>query len=157
MRALLVIILVGLSFTAVAAGSLYVQSDKAKLSAAPSFGAASVATLKKGDELAVIQAQNGWYRVHAHGKTGWIPRLLVSKHKPISRISVLSGEKDSVKPTARRRASNVTTAGAARGLVNDDRRRANPDGAADYEAVQSMESDTIPQKDVEAFGKTLGQ
>jgi uncharacterized protein YgiM (DUF1202 family) len=157
MRMLLVIFLFGLSFTAAAAGTLYVQSDKAKLSAAPSFGAASIAALKKGDELAVIQAQNGWYRVRTDGKTGWIPRLLVSQHKPIRRISVISGEKDSVKTSARRRASNVTTAGAARGLVNDDRRRANPNGAADYEAVQSMESETIPQKDVEAFGKTLGQ
>jgi len=157
MRTLLVIILFGLSITAASADSLYVQSDKARLTAAPSFGAAKVATLKKGDELTVTQEQNDWYRVDINGNTGWIPRLLVSPHKPMSRISVLTGEKDSVKKSARRRASNVTTAGAARGLANDDRRRSSQDEAADYAAVKSMESATIPQKEVEKFGKTLAQ
>jgi hypothetical protein len=157
MRTLLVIFLLGLSITAASADNLYVQSDKAMLTATPSFTAAKIATLKKGDELTVIQEQNGWYHVRIEGESGWIPRLLVSPHKPMSRISVLSAEKDSVKKSARRRASNVTTAGAARGLANDDRRRVNQNETADYAAVKSMESLSIPQKDVEAFGETLAK
>ena len=155
MRALLMICLLGLSITAVAGTTLYVQSDKAALSASPAFDAPQLATLTKGDELAVIEKQADWYRVRAGGKTGWIPQLLVSTHKPMSRTSILSGEENSVKTSARRRASNVTTAGAARGLANEDRRRANGEETADYAAVKSMESDDIPQKYIDAFGRTL--
>lgn len=157
MRTLLMTFLLCLSFTAGAGPTLYLQSDSAKLTAAPSFGAAAIMSLKKGDELAVIEERDGWYRVRIDGKTGWIPRLLVSPHKPINRISVLSDRKASVKASARRRASNVTTAGAARGLANDDRHRVNQNDTADYEAVRAMESENIPPQDVETFGNTLGQ
>lgn len=155
MRTFLVIFLLGLTVSATAAPTLYVQSEKAKLTVAPSFNSAALISLKKGDELVVVQKQNGWYRVHVAGQTGWIPRLLVSPHKPLNRVTVLSNDKDSVKTSARRRASNVTTAGAARGLADDDRRRANRDETADYQAVRTMESETIPRRDVAAFGKTL--
>lgn len=69
-----------------------------------------------------------------------MPKLLLADQPPMNKISVFTGNEGSLKHRARTRASNVTTAGAARGLSADDRRRAGEEKGFNFSAVDRMEA-----------------
>jgi len=137
----------------VAAGSdvLYVQSSKAKIMKSPSFKSKVVVTAKKGQELTVVKKKGRWYEVKVDGKTGWVSGLLVSSSKPIEKVSVFAKADKDISKSARRRASVMTTAAAARGLAEDDRRRLGAETKMDYAAIEKVDAITISEKEVDAF------
>ena len=141
--------------SALAQSTVFVQSRAANITESPNFGATVKAELVRGQQLEVLSTEGAWYRVRWDGHEGWIPKLLVAGHVPMQRATVVTGEEISVKDSARRRASNMTTAGAARGLAGEDRRRTSQDNAADYEAVLEMESYSLEESDVDSFAKVL--
>ena len=130
--------------TAVAAGTAYVHSLKAPLLAAPQFGAKTVDTLKRGDKLVVTESRAHWYQVRADGHTGWVATLLVGEQPPVQRRSYITGNGPEIRKNARRRASAVTTAGAARGLADTSRARLNGDQASDYTSLAVVEAYKTP-------------
>ena len=137
----------------VAAGSdvLYVQSSKAKIMKSPSFKAKVVVTAKKGTELQVIKKKGSWYEVRVNGNTGWVYRLLVSKSQPINKVSVFAKADRDISSKARRRASVMTTAAAARGLAEDDRRRLGAETKIDYAALERVEAISVTETEVDTF------
>ena len=137
----------------VAAGSsvLYVQSSKAKIMKSPSFRSKVVMTAKKGQELEVVKKKGSWYEVKVDGKTGWVSRLLVSSSKPLDKVSVFAKADKDISKSARRRASVMTTAAAARGLAEDDRRRLGAETKMDYAAIERVEATSVTEAEVDSF------
>lgn len=131
--------------------TLYVQSTRAKLLERPAFGAPVAAAAEKGDALALLETRGRWVKVRLGDRSGWLSAYLVGKHPPVDKASVLTDDKTAIGENARRRASAVTTAGAARGLAADDRARSSNRNAADYRAVEKMEGLELKQQEVEHF------
>lgn len=150
---LIVLTATGLPVTA-AAETVYVQSIRAQLKAAPVFGSPEVARAERGDALAVIVKNPGWYKVSLRQKEGWISTLLVSARPPLSKVSILVAAPN-LGALARRRASSITTTAAARGLAEEDRRRANRAGALGYADLATLESLAVSDNEALAFHAAL--
>ena len=142
----------------VSAGSnvLYVQSSKAKIMKSPSFKSKVVTTAKRGHKLTVVSKKGRWYEVKSGSKTGWVSRLLVSKRPPLKKVSVFAkANKRIISRKARRRASVMTTAAAARGLAEDDRRRLGAETKNDYAALERVEAINVTEAEVESFADSV--
>ena len=143
--------LVSVSLCAAAADTLFVQSAKATIFAAPKFGQAEVAQLMKGTELTALEKNGTWYKVQYQEKVGWISALVIGNHPPMDKVTVLTGDEQNIKTVARRRSSGATTAGATRGLAADDRSREN-DLAGNFRALRKLEGMTaVESTELEAF------
>ncbi len=133
---------------------LYVQSSKAKLMAQPKFSAEVIGTLQQGAVLEQVQHEKRWVQVIEGTHTGWVSSFLLSKQPPLKKISVLENrEAQNLEESARRRASAVTTAGAARGLSADDRKRANAHNKADFLALERVEDFQVTTAEVKSFAQ----
>ncbi len=142
----------------VCAETLYVQSVKAKVLSAPSFKADQVLELSKGDAVELIEQKGAWYQVSHSEHQGWVSRLLVAPHPPRSKVSYISGEDaETIDKGARVRASKVATAGAARGLSADERRRASTETVADFFALHRMETLSVENSEVMTFMQGVKQ
>lgn len=148
-RAVLLVCLLSAG-TRAGAETLFVQSLKADLLAEPRFGAPVVATVPKGTELDLLETGQGWHRAGVDGKAGWVPRLLVADHPPLQRASLLTGNEETLEGGARRRASAVTTAGAARGLTAEDRGRVGAEDV-DYRALARLEALVVDDQEAVRF------
>lgn len=137
----------------IAAGSqtLYVQSYKAKIMKSPSFKAKVVATAQKGTELTVLSKKGRWYKVSIKGKKGWVSGLLVSQTPPMKKVSVFAKADKDISAKARRRASVMTTAAAARGLAEDGRKRLGAETRVDYAAMEKINAISVSESEVDAF------
>lgn len=146
-------LLLGFAWQVAGAETLYIQNGKAALLAEPAFNGARVAAVQKGDEVEVLEKRGGWYQVKLGEQTGWMPKLMLSTRPPLKKVTVFSGEESGelLKQKARRRASNATTAGAARGLTEDARQRASRSGEANYFALQKVEAIEINEQEAFAF------
>jgi hypothetical protein len=150
--AYLVIISLVLAGLAHAEEFVYVRSLKADLYAEPAFSARHVAAFPKGVELVKLEDRDRWFLVRNREVTGWVAKLLVSATPPRERDSAIK-EDSQIGGNARRRASAVATAGAARGLAADDRRRLSQDNVADFSALATMESLSLADAEVIDFLK----
>lgn len=141
-----------LAVTLVQAESVYyVQSINATVRSDPSFGAKVIAKVAKGQSLTQISREGSWIKVKVEGKEGYISSLLVSKQPPLEKQTVIKAEDDEIKPTARRRASSFTSAAAARGLTDEERKREGIEEGPDYKAVTKMESVKVTPEEVKQF------
>jgi uncharacterized protein YgiM (DUF1202 family) len=138
---------------ALAADAVYVQSAKAKIMGEPSFKSKEVGTARKGDKLAVAEKGDGWLKVSAGGMTGWVNKLVVSDSPPMDKVSVITEESADIGGQSRKRASAQTSAAAARGLSDTERKRLTDEGKADYRALTEMEkiAGGVSERDVESF------
>lgn len=136
---------------------VYVRSLKAAVYEEPSFAARQVATFAKGAEMVKLGEEKRWYRVQYREVTGWVAELLVSARPPTARQGAIKADTE-IGTSARRRASAVATAGAARGLAADDRRRLSGDNTTDYHSLAYMEGiDPSEDEVVEFLRKGLGR
>ncbi|MFO7605398.1 MAG: SH3 domain-containing protein [Desulfurivibrionaceae bacterium] len=129
---------------------IYVRGLKADVYAEPSFAARQLATFAKGDEMVKLAGGNRWYKVRYGEVTGWVAKLLVSAQPARAGKGVIKAD-TGIGASARRRASAVATAGAARGLAADDRRRLSADNTTDYSALSYMEGINPPEAVVIEF------
>jgi len=120
------------------AESLYVQSNKARILSEPAFNAPILLTVEKGTELKLLESQKRWAKVQWGDSEGWVSTLLVKRDPPIEKISVIGSDEVTIEGTTRRRASEVATAGATRGL--NDSEDISGDLFSDYEELNMMES-----------------
>lgn len=131
---------------------VYIRSLKADLFAEPAFGAGNLASVPKGTRLVKLKEQGKWWLLQYRDVAGWVPGLLVSTSPPRDRPRAISDDPNAG-TNARRRASAVATAGAARGLAADDRRRQSQDNTTDYSSLVSMESIELADAEVIDFLK----
>lgn len=143
----------GLSSTALAE-TVYVQSIRAHIKAAPVFGSAEIARAQRGDALQVLAKNPGWYKVSLGRQEGWVSSLLVSPRQPLSKVSILVVA-PSLGTYARRRASSITTTAAARGLAADDRRRASRAGALGYADLAKLDDFLVSDAEALSFHAAL--
>ena len=150
MRCLIAVLLLTLAAPA-AAASVYVQARQAELRAEPGFDQPVVSELERGTELTRVAERGRWLQVRTASAEGWIFRFLVADHAPVKKQSVLGESGETIGDDARRRASQVTTAGAARGLTARERRRLSRAGGADYQALERLEALAISEREVRRF------
>jgi uncharacterized protein YgiM (DUF1202 family) len=129
----------------------YVQSVKAKVMSGPSFKSGIVSEVSKGQKLSSSGREGSWVKVRISEKDGYVSSLLVSTHPPFEKPGVIKGEDAEIKQGVRRRASSYTSAAAARGLAQDDRRRLSKEEAIDYESLEKMESFTLGPEEITRF------
>ena len=143
---------IALSFVAALAqaADYYVQSIKAPILSAPSFGSSKVAEVAKGSVLKELESKGGWYRVSYKDKTGWVSRLLIGPRPPAARVSVLEGTSENLETGARKRASAFTTAAAARGF-SEDRSRVSDKYMVNFRGVERMEKVKVNDDDAMTF------
>lgn len=132
----------------------YVQSVNANVRSDPSFGSKVIAKVAKGQTLTSISKEGSWIKVKVDGKEGYISSLLVSTHPPIEKQTVIKAEDEEVKPGARRRASSFTSAAAARGLTDEEKKREGVEETGDYKALDKMESLKVTPAEVTKFKET---
>lgn len=128
---------------------MYVQSFKVKVQVEPSFKAMSVFYVKKGDRLQVLEKRGRWVMVSNGKKSGWMLKFMLATHAPVRRVSALSSNQ--IIGNVRRRASAVTTAGAARGLTADQRGRVGHKNRANYFDLDKLEQLGVKDKEVYQF------
>jgi uncharacterized protein YgiM (DUF1202 family) len=129
----------------------YVQSVKAKILAAPSFGSREIAEVGKGQKLTLKVAEGSWIKVIYGGKEGYVSSLLVSTHPPLRKRGFIKADDAEIKQGVRRRSSSFASAAAARGLTREDRMRADTEDHVDYSALGKMESLSFSDDEVTRF------
>jgi uncharacterized protein YgiM (DUF1202 family) len=130
---------------------VYVKSLKAKVMKEPSFKGAPLFTAEKGQKLSVVQKKGRWFNVSLDGKSGWVSSLLVGNQPPIEKVRIITGAGQDLSKDARRRASVATSAAAARGLTEDDRRRLGQKDAVNYHALNDVEAIVITESELAEF------
>ncbi len=137
-------LLAGLACLVLGAGTirlpdkLYVQSLQASLLSEPRTDAGQLATASRGDRLEPIAKKGRWYRVRVGSIEAWVHELLVGNAAPMSRVSIL-GDDVELGDNARRRASEITSAAASRGLTEAARENLGGTHSADYDALSWLE------------------
>ncbi|GGX58027.1 SH3 domain-containing protein [Saccharospirillum salsuginis] len=116
------------------ADEVFVLSEVAPVLDAPRFNATTLAEPPKGTALTILTNENNWLQVDYHGQTGWVSRWLVGTEPPQAKVTHLEGELDA--DEVRLRASEVTTAGAIRGLSEGETEFG---GGTDYAELERME------------------
>ena len=116
------------------ADDVFVLSEVAPVLDAPRFNAATLAEPSKGTALTLLTDENNWLQVDYLGQTGWVSRWLVGTEPPQEKVTHLDGELNA--DEVRLRASEVTTAGAIRGLSEGETEFG---GGTDYAELERME------------------
>lgn len=129
-------------------GTLFVQSQGAALMEQPAFGGEPLDRLERGAEVTVLEATDNWYRITIEEHEGWLPALILRETPPTRRASHLDDAAE-MDAGARRRASAVTTAGAVRGVEEDERLLDDPD--LNIEALHRLEAMSVPADEALEF------
>jgi len=129
----------------------YVQSVKAKVMSAMSFKSQVIAEVSKGSKLVSTGKEGSWIKVRYENTIGYVPALVLSSRPPLNKAGMIKGEETEIKQGVRRRASSYTSAAAARGLTQDDRKRLNKDEKADYESLEKVEAFKLSADDINRF------
>lgn len=138
--------------TALYAQSIYyVQSVKAKVMSGASFKAQVLGEVGKGFKFDASGGEGSWVKVRFKDRVGYVSSLVVSTHPPLSKPEVIRAGEDDIKQGVRRRASSYTSAAAARGLAQDDRRRLSGEEKADYVSLDTMESFKLTSEEISRF------
>ncbi len=135
----------------------YVQSVKARVMSGASFKSPVLGEVGKGFKFASKGKEGNWVKVRYKDREGYVSSLVLSAHPPLPRAGIIRAEDSEIKQGVRRRASSYTSAAAARGLAQDDRRRLSKEERADYDALDKMESFKVSPDEVARFmeGDTL--
>ena len=136
--------------------TLYVQSRTADLRTGPGFQHAAIASLKRGDAVVVVERKGDWYHVSHNGSSGYLYRLGLAARPAAAESTVFSDDAPSIRPMARRRASGMTSAAAARGLTGEGTDGLKEMSQAEYEKIEKLEnlSESILDDEIERFRKT---
>ena len=149
-----VLFVLALPWVAAGAGrTLYVRSAVMPVKAGAAFDSETLETLHRGDAVKAVGREGDWFRIERRGRTGYVHRLGVSDRAPAGEPGVFTGDTPSVTPSARRRASAMTSAAAARGLTGDSASSLSDPTPANYRALEEIESvaGKITEQDVEHF------
>jgi hypothetical protein len=144
--------LLGLSFAW--ADVVYVHSTQARILSTPAFNADVLSTVEQGSELLLLEQNKRWVKIQFQETQGWVSTLLVKSEPPIEKVRVIGSEDLTIEGTTRRRASEVATAGATRGL-NDSEDATSTGLLSDYPALFEMESIDIEANEIDSFAEKI--
>lgn len=141
MNRIILMLVIITAFTAVsaAADKRFVNSRKAPLWNSPSFQAAQINVLTRGQVIFVDEQKSGWCRVHYNNQQGWMLNLMLTSRPPVDPTPASRQAVETMARRARRRPSAFAGTAAARGL-KDKRRRFSDQLKLDYQALAKMES-----------------
>jgi hypothetical protein len=145
------IVMILCSALAYAENVMYVQSMKAKVMSQPSFKAKIIGEAGKGTQMTALGRSGNWVKVKYASTEGYVAALLLSAQPPLQKLGLIKADEGEISHGVRRRASTYTSAAAARGLVQDDRRRVSRDEKSDMGAVLKLEAITIRENEVLKF------
>ncbi len=129
----------------------YVQSMKAKVMSATSFKSLVLGEVGKGFKFISSGKYGSWVKVRFKDRDGYVSSLVLSTHPPLDKIGVIKADDSEIKQGVRRRASSYTSAAAARGLAQDDRRRLSKEEKADYDSLEKIESFKLDPAEITRF------
>lgn len=147
----LLALLLPLGMTTALAETMFIQSKQAKLLSAPNFKSKPIMTLEKATQVEVINKKGRWTEIEFNTERGWVSSFILSKSPPLNRVTILKGDNVDLSKSARKRASAVTTAGAARGLAANDRMRNSDLQQTDYKALEMVEKLSVTDEEVDEF------
>ena len=151
MLSIILMSVISFAAAAFAHGDYFVQSAKAKVMSAASFKSLVVGEVVKGHKFASLGKQGTWVKVKYEGKEGYVSALLLATHPPFEKVGIIKGDESDIKQDVRRRASSYTSAAAARGLAQDDRRRLSKEEKVDYESLDKVESFKVTSEELSRF------
>jgi len=140
-----------LAVTTAYAETMYIQSKQAKLLSEPNFKSQSITTLEKAVAVEVISKKGRWSEIKFAGEQGWVSSFILAPKPPLNKVTILKGENIDLSKSARKRASAVTTAGAARGLAADERMRNSELQKTDYQALEKVEEMSVTDREIKQF------
>ncbi len=129
----------------------YVQSVRAKVMSGTSFKSPVLGEVDKGFKFISTGRQGSWVKVRFKDRDGYVSSLVLATHPPLPKAGVIRAEDAEIKQGVRRRASSYTSAAAARGLAQDDRRRLGKEEKADYDALDKIESFKLSPEEITRF------
>ncbi len=152
-RVFLMVTLLILPAKIVLAKDLFVQSAKAKIMSEPSFKAQVIDTVNRGDKLEQMEAKDGWIKIKTKSGSGWVNSLGVADSAPLDKVTVVAADVAELQEKSRKRSSAITSAAAARGLSDAERKRMSEAGQADYRAMKHLEelAGNISDRDIREF------
>ncbi len=121
------------------ATTLYIKGLSISVLAEPKNGAPVIEKLERGATVSKINEHGFWTQIKTGKGAGWVPKLTLANTPPAEQENLFDKKVD-ISSSARKRASNFTSAGAARGLneSSEDFDKANL--KADFKALKKMES-----------------
>ncbi|HLE12740.1 MAG: hypothetical protein A2504_09690 [Bdellovibrionales bacterium RIFOXYD12_FULL_39_22] len=133
-------------------GPRYVKGLSVSLLAEPKNGSTVVNKLERGAAVTQETEQGFWAKIVTPQGTGWVPKLTLSASPPAAQESLMDKKVD-ISSNARKRASNFTSAGSARGLNESKADFDKANLKADFAALKKMESFYVsPQKALRLLG-----
>lgn len=144
-------IALGIASSAFAQNEYYVQSMKAKVMSAATFKSSVLGEVSKGIKLISTGREGSWIKVKFNNKDGYVPSLLLAGHPPYAKTGVIKETDADIKQGVRRRASSYTSAAAARGLTQDERKRMSTEEKTDYEALEKIEAFQVRPDELARF------
>ncbi len=155
---MLLVVLLVFPHALFAAESVFVQSVKAKIMGEPNFKSKELGVAQKGDKLAVTEKGDGWVKVTAGSVSGWVNKLTVGDAPPMDKVSIITADSANLEGKSRKRASAMTSAAAARGLSDTERKRLTDEGKANYRDLVEMEkiAATIGDREIGSFADEGG-
>jgi hypothetical protein len=76
---------------------------------------------------------------------------VLSTRPPLRKTGIIKADDGEIKQGVRRRASSYTSAAAARGLAQDDRRRLSKEEKADYDSLDIIETFKVSPEELSRF------
>jgi hypothetical protein len=153
LQSVMIVVSVFCATTLYAETEFYVQSVRAKVMSAPSFKSGVISEVSRGRKLTSSGREGSWVKVRISDRDGYVSSLLVSTHPPFEKTEVIKGEDAEIKQGVRRRASSYTSAAAARGLAQVDRRRLDKEEKVDYDSLEKVEAFTVSPDEVALFAE----
>jgi uncharacterized protein YgiM (DUF1202 family) len=129
----------------------YVQSVKAKVMSSTSFKAPVLGEVAKGYKFTASGREGSWVKVKFNEREGYVSSLVLSTHPPLEKTGVIKADDGEIKQGVRRRASSYTSAAAARGLAQDDRRRLSKEEKVDYDSLDKIEAFMVTPEELGRF------
>ena len=129
----------------------YVQSVKAKVMSSTSFKAPVLGEVGKGYKFTASGREGSWVKVKFNDREGYVSSLVLSTRPPLRKTGIIKADDGEIKQGVRRRTSSYTSAAAARGLAQDDRRRLSKEEKADYDSLDRIETFKVTPEELSRF------
>ncbi len=132
--------------TALFSEVLYVRSLKINSYAKPDYKSQKIGELVRGAEVEKLEETPSWVRIRFSSQEAWVPSLALGKAAALDRVSILTTRED-LSATARKRASSYSSTLAARGLAESGRKRISSQQMPDFDAIDKLEKNQVPESE----------
>lgn len=133
------------------ANTLYVKGLWANMMESPDAKSTKIFQVPRSSAVEVSKEIDVWSEITFQGKKGYVPTLALTPTIPQAVTSVLNSSDIDISTKSRKRASQFTSAAAARGLKESTYDFSKSQYEADFKALAKMESFRVKQQKGWAF------